>query len=65
MDNYNNKPQTDRTEIEAQEQFIEDLPKWKKVPKTWNVEDNAKVVFSEDYKYYMDKKELFNKLSKE
>lgn len=44
---------------------LKDLPKWKRVPKIWKVEDNAKVVFSEDYKYYIDKKELFHKLQKE
>jgi hypothetical protein len=43
---------------------LKDLPKWKRVPKTWKAEDNTKVVFSEDYKYYIDKKELFNKLPK-
>lgn len=44
---------------------LKSLPKWKRVPKRWKVEDNVEVVFSEDYKYYIDKKELFNKLPKE
>lgn len=52
-------------DLAIKEEILKDLPKWKRVPKTWKVEDNAKVVFSEDYKYYIDKKELFKKLQKE